>query len=98
MHLRDFRSAPRIQDLADTRLYVPSKARDYPNLAMFIAEPIRVQHICAQWSEVHRLVASIKHGTMSASLILRKLGSYLRQNGLAIAHSTRSAIGPAAYT
>ena len=29
--------------------------------------------------------ASIRQGTMTASLILRKLGSYPRQNGLALA-------------
>jgi TnpA family transposase len=32
-----------------------------------------------------RLAASIKQGTVTASLMLRKLGSYPRQNGLAIA-------------
>lgn len=79
------RFAPRIRDLADRRLCVPSKARDYSQLAMFIGEPIRVQHIHGQWSEVHRLVASIRHGTVRASLILRNLGSYPRQNGLALA-------------
>ena len=32
-----------------------------------------------------RLAASIKQGTVTASLMLRKLGSYPRQNGLALA-------------
>lgn len=32
-----------------------------------------------------RLVTSIKQGTVTASLMLRKLGSYPRQNGLAVA-------------
>ena len=32
-----------------------------------------------------RLAASIKHGTVTASLMLSKLGSYPRQNGLAVA-------------
>ena len=35
-HALGFRFAPRIRDIADRRLYVPSKARDYPHLAMFI--------------------------------------------------------------
>ena len=35
--------------------------------------------------EVLRLAASIKQGTATASLMLRKLGSYPRQNGLAVA-------------
>jgi TnpA family transposase len=41
--------------------------------------------IRAQWNEVRRLVASIRHGNVTASLMLRKLGSYPRQNGLALA-------------
>jgi TnpA family transposase len=32
-----------------------------------------------------RLAASIQHGTVTASLILRKLGSYPRQNRLGLA-------------
>jgi TnpA family transposase len=38
-----------------------------------------------QFLEILRLGASIKQGTVTASLILRKLGSYPRQNGLALA-------------
>jgi TnpA family transposase len=35
--------------------------------------------------KVLRLATSIKHGTVTASLMLRKLGGYPRQNGLAVA-------------
>ena len=35
--------------------------------------------------EILRLTASIKTGTVTASLMLRKLGSYPRQNDLATA-------------
>ena len=38
--------------------------------------------ITAQWEEVLRLAASIRHGTVTASLIIRKLASYPRQNSL----------------
>jgi hypothetical protein len=38
-----------------------------------------------QFAEVLRLAASIKIGTVTASLILRKLGAYPRQNSLALA-------------
>jgi TnpA family transposase len=38
-----------------------------------------------QWKEVLRLASSIKQGTVTASLILRKLGAYPRQNSLALA-------------
>jgi TnpA family transposase len=41
--------------------------------------------LAAQWQEVLRLAASIRQGTVTASLILRKLGSYPRQNNLAAA-------------
>lgn len=39
----------------------------------------------AHWDEILRLAASIKQGTVTASLMLRKLGSYPRQSGLAVA-------------
>ena len=37
------------------------------------------------WDEILRLATSIRQGTVTASLMLRKLGSYPRQNGLAVA-------------
>jgi TnpA family transposase len=45
---------------------------------------------CVLWAksvlkEILRLATSIKQGTVTASLMLRKLGSYPRQNGLAMA-------------
>ncbi|WP_142244795.1 Tn3 family transposase, partial [Klebsiella pneumoniae] len=39
----------------------------------------------AGFTEILRLATSIKQGTVTASLMLRKLGSYPRQNGLAVA-------------
>src|SRR2546427_12269977 len=39
----------------------------------------------SHWDEILRLATSIKQGTVTASLMLRKLGSYPRQNGLAVA-------------
>src|SRR5262249_53087158 len=43
------------------------------------------KQITAQWDEVLRLAASIQQGTVTASLMLRKLGAYPRQNALALA-------------
>jgi TnpA family transposase len=85
MHLLGFRFAPRIRDLADKRLYIQGDAKQYPTLAGLIGGDINVKHIRAHWDEILRLAASIKQGTVTASLMLRKLGSYPRQNGLAIA-------------
>lgn len=85
MHLLGFRFAPRIRDLKDKKLYVPGDTKPYPTLANLIGGGINTKHIQKEWSEVLRLTASIKHGTVTASLMLRKLGSYPRQNGLAMA-------------
>ncbi|MHB8455980.1 MAG: Tn3 family transposase [Acidiferrobacterales bacterium] len=85
MHLLGFRFAPRIRDLADKRLYIHGDAKQYPTLAGMIGGNVNVRQIRAHWDEILRLAASIKQGTVTASLMLRKLGSYPRQNGLAVA-------------
>ena len=38
-----------------------------------------IKHVRAHWDEILRLATSIKQGTVTASLMLRKLGSYPRQ-------------------
>jgi len=85
MHLLDFRFAPRIRDLADKRLFVPGKTADYPALATLMGGTINIKQIRAHWDDILRLATSIRQGTVTASLMLRKLGSYPRQNGLAVA-------------
>jgi hypothetical protein len=45
----------------------------------------RTKQITAHWDEVLRLASSIQQGTVTASLMLRKLGAYPRQNALALA-------------
>ena len=81
-HLLGFRFAPRIRDLADKRLYVPGKERDHPTLAPLIGGKLNLKLVRTQWEEILRLAASIRHGTVTASLIIRKLASYPRQNSL----------------
>jgi len=85
MHLLGFRFAPRIRDLGDMKLYVPGNPKDYPALASMIGDTYNEKHIRKNWYEVLRLATSIRQGTVTASLMLRKLGSYPRQNGLAVA-------------
>lgn len=85
MHLLGFRFAPRIRDLDDMKLYVPGSVKDYPALAAMIGDTYNEKHIQRSWEEVLRLATSIRQGTVTASLMLRKLGSYPRQNGLALA-------------
>jgi TnpA family transposase len=84
-HLLGFRFAPRIRDLADKRLYVPGKGGEWPALSPLLGGSINTRLIEQQLDEVLRLAASIQQGTVTASLILRKLGAYPRQNSLALA-------------
>ncbi|OAI01501.1 hypothetical protein A1332_17715 [Methylomonas methanica] len=85
MHLLGFRFAPRIRDLKDTKLYIPKNGQDYPALQSMIGGNLNIKSIQTHWDEILRLATSIKQGTVTASLMLRKLGSYPRQNGLAVA-------------
>ncbi len=85
MHLLGFRFAPRIRDLGETKLYVPQGVQAYPTLRPLIGGTLNIKHVRAHWDDILRLASSIKQGTVTASLMLRKLGSYPRQNGLAVA-------------
>ncbi len=84
-HVVGFRFAPRIRDLADKRLYVPGKASQWPALVSIIGAPLNQKLIEQQFPEILRLGSSIKHGTVTASLMMRKLSAYPRQNSLAVA-------------
>ena len=77
--------APRIRDLADTRLYMPDKNYRGSALEPMIGGVLNIKLIEQQFDEILRLVASIRHGTVTASLIMRKLAAYPRQNSLALA-------------
>lgn len=85
MHLLGFRFAPRIRDLGDTKLYIPRGDSAYDALKPMIGGTLNIKHVRAHWDEILRLATSIMQGTVTASLMLRKLGSYPRQNGLAVA-------------
>lgn len=85
MHLLGFRFAPRIRDLRDTKLYIPKDDVSYDALHSMVGGTLNIKHVQIHWDAILRLATSIKSGTVTASLILRKLGSYPRQNGLAIA-------------
>jgi TnpA family transposase len=71
--------------LQGKKLYVPDSLTPYPALTKFIGGKINTKLILAQWPEVLRLVTSIKQGMVTASLMLRKLASYPRQNSPALA-------------
>ena len=80
-----FQFAPRIPDLKSRRLYSFAKPSAYLTLEPLIAGRINVALIRAHWAEILRVAASIRTGTVTASLIMRQLASYPRQNGVAAA-------------
>jgi TnpA family transposase len=84
-HVLGFRFAPRIPNLAERRLYAFGAASTWPALQPFIAGAVDAKLIAGHWDEVLRLAASVRTGRVSASLMLKRLGAYPRQNGLALA-------------
>ncbi len=82
-HLLGFRFAPRIRDLKDRRLYSFESASEYPGLEPLIAGRINERLIREQWPEILRLATSIRNGTVTASLVLRRLGAYPKRDNLA---------------
>ena len=82
-HVLGFSFAPRIADLKDKRIYVPGKADDWPGLASLVGGSLSCKAIEAVFDDVMRVGASIKQGTVTSSLLLRKLAAYPRQNSIA---------------
>ena len=80
--LLGFQFAPRIPDLKSRRLYSFGKTSNYPTLEPRSAR-INVALIRAHWNDILRVAVSIRTGTVTASLIMRQLASYPRQNGVA---------------
>ncbi len=77
--------APRIPDLKNRRLCSFGKPSAYSALEPMIAGRINVALIRAHGAEILRVIASIRTGTVTASLIMRQLASHPRQNGVAAA-------------
>ena len=83
--LLGFLFAPRIPDLKSRRLFSFGKPSSYSTLAPLISGRINVALIRAHLNDILRVAASIRAGTVTASLIMRQLASYPRQNGVAAA-------------
>lgn len=74
-----YQFAPRIPDLKSRKLYCFDKPSTYPALEPLIAGRINIALIRAHWAEILRVAASVRTGTVTASLIMRQLASYPRQ-------------------
>lgn len=76
--------SPRIRDLKDQQLY-RTEALDLttlPKLRGYLQGTINKDVIVADWDELLRLVASLKMGYVTASLLIQKLQAYPRQHPL----------------
>ncbi|MBD2799573.1 Tn3 family transposase, partial [Xenorhabdus sp. M] len=84
-HLLGFRFAPRIRDLADTKLFSIPGGEEYENVQALLKGKINVKLIKENYEDIRRLAYSVQTGKVSSALIMGKLGSYARQNKLATA-------------
>ena len=84
-HLLGFRFAPRIPNIGNRRLHLFGDMKPGSTVAPLMAQPIDERLISEHWDDVIRLATSIRTGVTSASLMLERLGSYPRANGLALA-------------
>jgi TnpA family transposase len=84
-YLIGFYLAPRIPSLAERRLYTLGPAGAWPMLEPFIGGRADEKLITAHWNDALRFATSVRTGAASASLLLKRLGAYPRQNGLALA-------------
>ena len=96
--LLGFRFAPRIRDLKEKRLYLLPGMTAPPELASMVGGTINLRAVTDQWFELLRLALSVKTGTATASVILRKLAAYPRQNGLALALRERGKLERTLFT
>ena len=77
--LLGFRFAPRIRDALSHHLYLLSEVGEYGPLNTLLFGQVKSKLIVEQWDEMWRPAASIRYGTVSASLLMRKLAAYPRQ-------------------
>jgi TnpA family transposase len=82
-HLFGFRFAPRIRDIKERKLYLLPDQKASTRLKPIVGGVIDTEHVTANWDELLRLGTSIRIGTTTSSVILKKLSAYPRQNGLA---------------
>ena len=84
-HLLGFRFAPRIPNIGERRLHLFAGQEPGTSISPFVAGRINERLIESHWPDVLRMATSIRTGVVSASLLLERLGSYPRANGLALA-------------
>jgi len=76
---------PRIRNWKDLKLFRPSKESYYTHIDELFSENIDWETIETHLPDMLRVVLSIKAGRITASTLLRKLGTYSRKNKLYVA-------------
>jgi TnpA family transposase len=93
--LLDKELAPRIARAHEQTLYKLDRGKVYAHLDPILKGTLKPHVVREAWDDVVRVMASIKTGTATASLILHRLGSYARQNRI---HQALAEIGRAEKT
>lgn len=93
--LLDKELAPRIARAHEQTLYKMKGDPSYAHLDPILKGTLKPHVVREAWDDVVRVMASIKTGTATASLILHRLGSYARQNRV---HQALAEIGRAEKT
>lgn len=81
-HLLGIELMPRIRRLHELKLYKPDTKITYGAIGSLFSDPIDWALIRAHWSDMLRVAVSIKLGKITASTILRRLGTQSRKNRL----------------
>ena len=95
--LLGFRFAPRLRDALSRHLYLVDEVGTYESLGSLLFGQVKSKLILEQWDEIRRVASSIRHGTVSASLLMRKLAAYPRQNQVARALTEMGKLERTAY-
>jgi len=81
-YLFGIRIMPRIRNLKDMIFFRPTKDTKYKHIDSLFTGTIDWKLIEDNWQDMMQLILSIQHGKISATLILKKLGSRSRRNQL----------------
>lgn len=84
-HLLGIKLMPRIRNWKDLKFYRYSPKAQYSHINPIFNANVNWRLIQTHWQELMRVVLSIRAGKLMPSTILRKLGTYSRQNSLYLA-------------
>lgn len=79
------RFAPRLRDIADAQLYHLDEKMVFEGFGRISSKSLNLELIFRHWDEIVRIIASINDLTVTPSLILKRMGSYSRNNSLVLA-------------